>query len=325
MNNINKFIKKMSLPFYSVVLMTLIIGFSSCDPTIDALAFDLPNEGDFPDTTPPNADFFFEPIPAEDGRSINVFFTNLSTSASIYSWTFGDGQSSTDVDPIITYAIPEGATDSFSYIVKLDVADNHGATDTFSNEVFVDLDFEVEVLITDSFTLVNTGELDDPVSIDSFSSEEANGVDKFNSAINLLDKDGGLGGDVTKWTANDEVTGDNMGDGEFVIFDLGSEQELGLIQFTTDARANVYGYQILTSTTGTTDADFSVLLPEGGAITDLAFTAANTTDFQPIVLTTPTTARYVKFITYGRFNVSDTSVNTSKWSNFNEMEFWSTK
>ena len=51
----------------------------------------------------------------------DIQFTNTSTGSGItYLWTFGDGQTSTDADPIVTYAA-EGV-----YDIKLVVTDGHG-------------------------------------------------------------------------------------------------------------------------------------------------------------------------------------------------------
>lgn len=170
--------------------------------------------------------------------------------------------------------------------------------------------------LTDLYDLINTGTgaATDKVIVHSFSKEEVNGSDKFNFAANTLDKDNG-----TVWAADDGavVDGDYKGDGEFIIYDLGSTHALDLIQFSTTNKSDAFGYQIWVSTTGTDDADFSMTLPTSG---DLILTATNTTEFnQYEVSAVP--ARYVKLIGFGRFN-STGDERQSQWSAIGEIEFY---
>ena len=326
MTKIFNFIKDNTTKMIAGCLIASAIA--SCNPTIDSLAFDIEAEGDKEDLTGPTASFsFFEDFDEENNKVL-VTFSNSSSNASMYSWNFGNGQTSTDREFTAAYDNPDSGT--VTYDITLDVSDNLGATDSFSDSITVGETFFREPQLIDDYDLINTGEADDLVTIFSFSSEQVGG-DKVNFAANILDKDGGDGGNVTVWTSSDEVpsggTGDGKGDGEYVIIDLGANYELGLIRFQTDLRTDLYyAYQIQTSTTGTTDTDFSFLLPEGATtVTDWAFTESGTADWQNHVLTTPTTARYVKLTTFGRYKSIEPLTIDKLWSNWAEIEFFSTK
>ena len=170
--------------------------------------------------------------------------------------------------------------------------------------------------LTDLYDLINTGLKDDPVIIHSFSKEEVNGVDKFNYAANTLDKDNN-----SVWAADDGgaiLSGDYKGDGEYIIYDLGSIHNLDLVQFSTTSKSDSFGFQVWVSTTGTEVSDFTMALPTTG---DLLLTATNTTDFNQYEFTA--NARYLKLLGFGRFNnAGDTRV--SVWSAVGEIEFYGT-
>lgn len=171
--------------------------------------------------------------------------------------------------------------------------------------------------LTDLYDLINTGiEGEDPVFVHSFSKEEVNGVDKFNYATNTLDKDNN-----SVWAADDGaiLAGDYKGDGEYIIYDLGSLYNLDLVQFSTTSKPDPFGFQVLVSTTGTDEADFSMILPATG---DLILTATNTTDFN--LYEVDASARYVKLLGYGRFNSAGDS-RESVWSAVGEIEFFGTQ
>ncbi len=74
----------------------------------------------------PTADFTF------NLNTTDAQFVNLSSDANTYFWDFGDGQTSTDIAPLHSYAA-EG-----TYIVSLSVSNDCG-TDVFMLEVLVDL------------------------------------------------------------------------------------------------------------------------------------------------------------------------------------------
>ena len=130
-----------------------------------------------------------------------------------------------------------------------------------------------------------------PVSIHSFSSDNASDSPP-EVAFNTLDK---VNTSASIWAAQDGavLAGDYRGDGEYIIYDLGTVYDLNLIQFSTTNKSDSFGYQIWGSTTGTAASDFTMVLPTSG---DLILTATNTMDFNQYEITT--SARYVKIIGY---------------------------
>ena len=170
--------------------------------------------------------------------------------------------------------------------------------------------------LSDLYNLINTGLPDDPVSVHSFSQEQVEPANnKFNYAINTLDKD-----TDSHWTAQDGalLPGDYKGDGEYVIFDLGSTYDLDLIQIATDDKDDPYGLQVLVSTSGTAPSDFTLLLPTIG---DLIITTTTGVDDAFDQYEVTANARYVKLIGYGRFNSSG-DTRLSPWNNITEIEFF---
>jgi len=172
--------------------------------------------------------------------------------------------------------------------------------------------------LTDLYNLINTGtgSTDDKVKVHSFSKEEVNGSTKTNYAKNTLDKSFG-----TVWAADDGsvLAGDYKGDGEYIIYDLGETHNIKLIQFATTNKDDAFGFQILTSNSGTEDADFSKVLPATG---DLILTATGTTEFNQYQVDIAE-ARYVKIIGFGRFNEAG-DTRKSQWSAVSEIEFYGT-
>lgn len=169
--------------------------------------------------------------------------------------------------------------------------------------------------ITSLFDLINTGDANDPVSIHSFSKEEVNGSTKFNYAANTLDKD-----NSSVWAADDGgiLNGDYKGDGEYIIYDLGSIKTVNFIQFNTTNKSDPFGFQIWISSTGTESSDFTKLLP---VTDDLILTATGTTDFNQYEISGGISARYIKVIGFGRFN-STGDTRKSVWSAIGEIEFY---
>ncbi|MCL7754502.1 chondroitinase-B domain-containing protein [Polaribacter sp. Z022] len=166
--------------------------------------------------------------------------------------------------------------------------------------------------LTDLYSLINTGTglSTDKVTVHSFSKENSS---KNELAIKSLDKD-----HDTEWTADDGsvLSGDYKGDGEYVIYDLGSEEHLNLIQFNTTSKGDAFGVQIWVSTTGTDAANFTKILPTSG---DLLFTKTSTTEFNQYQVDVD--ARYVKLIGFGRFN-SEGNSRKSAWTAITEIEFY---
>lgn len=173
------------------------------------------------------------------------------------------------------------------------------------------------ISVTDKYTLINTGAINDPVTIHSFSKEEVGGG-KTNAATNTLDKDNN-----TVWAADDGaiVSGDYKGDGEYIIYDLGSTENLKLVQFTTTNKSDAFGFQVWVSTSGTATSDFIKVLPESS---DLLLKTTSTTDFNQFEITEDTNARYVKLVGFGRFNPAGDS-RKSVWSAVGEIEFFRPK
>ncbi|WP_397447705.1 chondroitinase-B domain-containing protein [Polaribacter sp. R77954] len=171
--------------------------------------------------------------------------------------------------------------------------------------------------LTDLYDLINTGEANDPVSVHSFSKQqdENHSSPKTNYATNTLDKD-----NSTVWAADDDdvASGDYKGDGEFIIYDLGSLRALNLVQFTTTNKSDAFGFQVWVSSTGTEATDFSKVLPTSD---DLLLTATGTTDFNQYEIENGTDVRYVKLIGFGRFN-SEGDSRKSMWTAVGEIEFY---
>ncbi|EDP70455.1 Leucyl-tRNA synthetase class Ia [Flavobacteriales bacterium ALC-1] len=171
--------------------------------------------------------------------------------------------------------------------------------------------------LTDLYDLINDVPGGGPVSVHSFSQQQVEPANnRFNYATNTLDKVSD-----SHWTAQDGaiLAGDYKGDGEYVIFDLGNEYDLDLIQIATDDKDDPYGLQIWLSTTGTDPSDFSILLPVSS--NDLLITTTTGTDegFDQYEITA--NARYVKLMGFGRFNTAGTS-RVSSWNNITEIEFF---
>ena len=170
--------------------------------------------------------------------------------------------------------------------------------------------------LTSLYSLINDVSGGEPVSIHSYSQQEVEGT-KTNYASNTLDKDM-----FTRWAAQDGaiLSGDYKGDGEYIIYDLGEEYELNLIQIATDNKTDPYGLQIWVSTTGIVSSDFTKVLPTTG---DLVITTTSGTyeDFDQYEITV--NARYVKLVGFGRFNAAG-DTRASAWNNITEIEFFGT-
>jgi len=87
---------------------------------------DLPAAGSLPDETPPSALFSFT---QGENNYLSVKFTNESVSATDYTWDFGDGNTSTDKEPINVY-VGDG-----DYTVSLTASDKLGATSSYSSTI----------------------------------------------------------------------------------------------------------------------------------------------------------------------------------------------
>lgn len=105
------------------ILLVCTMIFLSCE-----FVDELPEANSIADETPPNAFFTFT-----NGVEIETFtqvtFANQSDNATSYSWDLGDGNTSTEIDPVNTYP-GEG-----SYTVTLTVSDALGQTSTYSETI----------------------------------------------------------------------------------------------------------------------------------------------------------------------------------------------
>ncbi len=106
-----------------IILGIFLIGaVTSCDE------LELPEAGSIPDQTPPSADFGYE---ADPGNYQSVAFANFSISATDYLWDFGNGNTSNEKNPTVTYA--DG-----SYLVTLTASDKLGKSSTVSDSVHIE-------------------------------------------------------------------------------------------------------------------------------------------------------------------------------------------
>lgn len=113
-----KFGKHLSL------LFLLCFTFGSCD-----FEFELPEEGSLADKTLPTAAFTASQTDAENFRVVT--FTNQSSSATMYNWNFGGGDTSTEQNPVYTFP-GEGV-----YTVSLDISDGNGIGDSVTKDITV--------------------------------------------------------------------------------------------------------------------------------------------------------------------------------------------
>ncbi|WP_282121735.1 chondroitinase-B domain-containing protein [Algibacter mikhailovii] len=231
---------------------------------------------------------------------------NVSVYANV-SWTASANDSWISIDT------NSGSGDA---TVLVSVTENPGLTPREGTVTFTQApggdDIERVLTVTQEgaprMNLINTGTADDPVSVFFVSKENTS---KNEVATNSLDKNM-----TTVWTADDGaiVGGDYKGDGEYIIYDLGSNFNLDFIQFNTTNKGDAFGFQILVSTTGTEAGDFSMIVPTTG---DLLLTATGTTEFNQYEVDAE--ARYIKLIGYGRF---DGTERKSAWSAIGEIEFF---
>lgn len=121
----NKFsiIKKASKLFLGLFILTVVSY--GCK---DAFDYDLPEANSKPDTILPSANFSYAST-LDDFKTIK--FTNLSTESTTYSWDFGGGNTSSEVDPEFTFA-GEG-----SFPVSLTSSDGRGESNTITIDVEV--------------------------------------------------------------------------------------------------------------------------------------------------------------------------------------------
>lgn len=125
-----------------ILILLVSFGFiTSCDDD------NLPDTGDLADLTPPNAAFSATQGAGAMGDEWKTYtFTNESSSSTSYAWDFGDGNSSTVVEPSNEYP-GEG-----TFTVTLTSKDNLGVTSTYSEIIEI---IEPIVVVIPDPTLVN--------------------------------------------------------------------------------------------------------------------------------------------------------------------------
>jgi len=130
----HKILKKLIKTRFLVVSVLMIaVAFWSCDPTISAYEFDLPEAGSIADATPPKALFTYsQAASSDDDAWKNISFANQSSSATTYSWDFGGGNTSDEKEPTFIFD-GEG-----TFPVTLTASDALGASDSVTIDVIVE-------------------------------------------------------------------------------------------------------------------------------------------------------------------------------------------
>ncbi|MDT7831464.1 PKD domain-containing protein [Flavobacteriaceae bacterium S356] len=106
-------------------IVAAIISYISCEDNI------LPEAGSIPDLTPPEAGFVATQGAGPNDEWKTYTFANLSTGATMYSWSFGDGNTSTTFEPLNTFP-GEG-----TFTVTLIASDNLGVESTYTEVIEV--------------------------------------------------------------------------------------------------------------------------------------------------------------------------------------------
>jgi len=186
MKKITNILHKITVLFLSVVVANFMV---SCDE--DLFRDDLPDTGSQVDNILPSADFSFRPD-ALDFKTI--VFTDLSSEATDYLWDFGGGATSTDRDPMYTFAAGEGM-----YPVTLTASDKNGASSSKTIDVAV-----VDKFVPLPVTILN-GDFEDSQNDWKFSSFTGGNTNPFNSSSDgsFTNYDGSDNGAKTrgaKWT-----------------------------------------------------------------------------------------------------------------------------
>lgn len=122
--------KQVKKIIWIVSAFVLAIALQSCD---DLEQFEPIGSNSIADATPPSAQFAYSQAGGggEDAWK-NIAFANQSTSATTYSWDFGGGNTSTEIDPTFTFA-GEG-----TFSVTLTASDALDASDSITIDVIVE-------------------------------------------------------------------------------------------------------------------------------------------------------------------------------------------
>ncbi len=118
-----------TMKLYGIALLFIgALAFHSCD---DLKQYEPLGENSIADATPPSAGFSYTQGAGTDDAWKEYTFANGSSSATMYMWDFGNGDTSTDVDGFTIYP------DEGTYTVTLTASDDNGATSTFTDTVVV--------------------------------------------------------------------------------------------------------------------------------------------------------------------------------------------
>lgn len=116
----------------------------------------------------------------------------------------------------------------------------------------------------------------------------------------------------TDWAGN---LGNATGEASIII-NLGAAYDLAEIQYLTVAKDDPYGFQLLVSTTGKADGDFTDVYAGAKQQSNIDGTYK-----QFVLPSVQSGAKYIKLICFGRINAS-TEANTSAWNTISELKFY---
>lgn len=107
-----------------------LLAFAAIVLLVSGCKEDLPEAGSIEDKTPPAANFSFAQF--SPSNYLEVTFSNTSTSATDYVWDFGDGKTSTELEPVHVYPA-EG-----TYSVRLEARDKLGVVSALELELLLE-------------------------------------------------------------------------------------------------------------------------------------------------------------------------------------------
>ena len=126
MKNIINYNIKEVMSIHWVIALSISLGLlTSCEEEV------YPEIGSLPDKTPPSASFSATQGVGFDDEWRTYSFSNQSSSATDFSWDFGDGNSSTDFEPSNVYP-GEG-----TFSVSLTASDKLGVTNTYTEQIVI--------------------------------------------------------------------------------------------------------------------------------------------------------------------------------------------
>lgn len=120
----------------TLLLLVMMISLSSCD-----FEYDIAEAYSVEDNTPPVAAFTVtQSTESDEDAWKTVFFGNASSSATVYSWDFGDGTSdadATEVEPVHSYvpSLDDIDKEVLYYTVTLQAMDDLGVISTYTEEI----------------------------------------------------------------------------------------------------------------------------------------------------------------------------------------------